>query len=643
MTSTQSGPRRPGLVLLTAALVGFGGLSDDTVPTARAAVDEAELAPLRQRLAEDGSLRVWALLDDGSEPGAGAETSSAAHPEIESSGILSSQRRAAIRRCQEACLRDLGDEGYRSSYRYRYSPCLFLELEDAAALERLASSRGVRAVFPDRRGSVSLHESRARIGVDQVEALGLRGAGTVIAVLDTGIDTDHPDLADSILHQHHYLDQGGIVGEGAEDHNGHGSHVAGILTSNGTVAPLGIAPDAMLVVIQTFGADGNGWLSDWTAGLEHVIALVEDGDIDVDVINMSFATHSTFAGSCDTEDVAMNRAVEAAHELGIVLFAATGNRGLPHQTSLPACFTDVIAVGSIDKTEPTEVSWFTNRSSVLDLLAPGGDIVSTSRLGDTGTISGTSQATPHAAGVASLMLSVDPSLQPETIRDLLQQTGTPVQDPDSDRSYPSLDGWAAIASVLLPTPEGLSCEHAVASGSLVLRWAAMPPEGPRGDPVTRLRVDVLRDGRTLESHDLVPTARELRVSLPSPGDYVASIHAVSELAGRADLRGLEQRCTLTVHPPAEPFRRGDCDGSSNVELEDALTTLRALFEHTTAAPPCWRACDSNSDDTVDIADAVFLLIFLFGGGQPPAHPFPGCGEVGIDASTPLPCETVNCP
>ncbi len=166
------------------------------------------------------------------------------------------------------------------------------------------------------------------------------GSGVKVAVLDTGIDLDHPDLQVNI--------KGGVNTinpfKSADDDNGHGTHVAGIIAgADNTVGVLGVAPNASLYAVKVLNKNGSGFISDIIEGLQWSI------DNNMQVVNMSFGTSSDVQSFHD--------ALINAYNSGIVLVAAAGNSGPGDSTVLyPAKYAEVIAVSATDSTD-TIASW----------------------------------------------------------------------------------------------------------------------------------------------------------------------------------------------------------------------------------------------------------------------------------------------
>lgn len=333
---------------------------------------------------------------------------------------------------------------------------------------------GAALAVPTRAGSavLSLAQSVPLIGADTVHGQGVTGAGVTVAILDSGADTDHPDLADSISGQECFLTGPGSKcpngttrqsGPGAaEDDLGHGSNVAGIVTSNGVVSSVGVAPAAHVMLYKILNSSNSGLLSDWDAALSDVIA----NHPEVRVINMSLVTFSTYMGPCGFVDPTTAAAFTTLIASGVTIFVSSGNNAAKNAMTFPACLPGAVSVGAVydqtlasstffsctdmPATVDTPTCW-SNSNSDLDLLAPGAFITSDGLAGGTSVYGGTSQASPHAAGVAALMLQHTPSLNPAQIESTLKSTGVPRTDPANSIVKPRI---AAVPAVGIPLGVG---------------------------------------------------------------------------------------------------------------------------------------------------------------------------------------------
>lgn len=256
-----------------------------------------------------------------------------------------------------------------------------------------------------------------------------RGNGTVtVAVIDSGLDLVHPDLAGRIEPGWDFYD--GDPDPGSDDL--HGTHVTGIVGANGDdgVGVAGVAPDGVrLLPIKVFddtGVDGEGRSIEsvvtalrWAAGM--AVEGPPTRPAPVQVANLSLGT----AGSYEVVP-ALEQAVRAARERGVLVIASAGNEGRARGVTAPANGPCAVAVGSVD--EDFERSWFSNYDAdavAVDLVAPGGvsldrrPVLSTAPDGDYARLSGTSMAAPFVAGVAALLASDDPTLSAEELLERL--------------------------------------------------------------------------------------------------------------------------------------------------------------------------------------------------------------------------------
>ena len=213
---------------------------------------------------------------------------------------------------------------------------------------RLADLPGVTAVEPDTRYRVHTDVSVPLVGAPRVwrrhdpDGTRVRGDGTVVAILDTGVDYTHPDLGGGFGEGHKVVDGHDFVNDDADpqDDNGHGTHVAGIVAADGTPPDgvRGVAPHARLTAYKVLDSDGGGYLSDIVAGLE--AAVDPAAPHRADVVNLSLG------GPGDGTDP-LGRAATAASELGVVVVAAAGNSGPGAGTvSSPAAAPGVLSVGA---------------------------------------------------------------------------------------------------------------------------------------------------------------------------------------------------------------------------------------------------------------------------------------------------------
>lgn len=249
-------------------------------------------------------------------------------------------------------------------------------------------------------------------GVDRIDAeknTGPKGAGVNVAVFDTGIDTDHPDLAVNYKGGYDFVNNDNLP----EDDNGHGTHVSGIIAAdNNGIGVIGVAPDAGIVAIKVLDASGSGSLDDIIAGIDWAIA--NKSAYDIEVANFSL-------GGYGTSD-AFHTAITNLYNAGVVIAAAAGNSKTWAEYFIPASYPEVLCVTALAKRD--KFASYSNYGYVVDLIAPGDSIKSTYLNGTYATLSGTSMAAPHVAGSAALWLD-DHSGTPAEVMNALISAGEP--------------------------------------------------------------------------------------------------------------------------------------------------------------------------------------------------------------------------
>ena len=221
------------------------------------------------------------------------------------------------------------------------------------AFEKLKVNANVAIIEENIKQKVYLAQSGPMINSDLVHNEGYTGDGVTVAVIDTGIDTDHPDLQDDLVREECFLSGGGCPGSGgtrasgsgsAEDGFGHGTHVSGIITSGHTTYT-GIAPDTGIVALKVLADTGSGYAADTMAAIDWV---VENKDIyGISAINMSLGSQAGWPGICDSLWSGYAAAANAAKAAGIVLFASSGNEAYTNGMGVPACLSSVISVGAV--------------------------------------------------------------------------------------------------------------------------------------------------------------------------------------------------------------------------------------------------------------------------------------------------------
>jgi subtilisin family serine protease len=280
------------------------------------------------------------------------------------------------------------------------------------------------------------------------------GTGITVAVVDTGVMADHPDLSGQVLTGAHFLhsDNGEPVEPGiggTDDFSGHGTHVAGTIAakSNNSTGVSGAAPGAQILPVKVLCGDGNGFTSDVVDG---VVWAVDAG---ADVINLSLG-----GGATSGEEAA----IAYARDHNVVVAAAGGNDGNNGPASYPAAYSDVyanvVAVAATDNNNG-HPSYGTsgNNAGYLDVAAPGGvpaagcnatvEVLSTWNDGDYCAIAGTSMSTPHVSAAAALLRSANGACTAAQVRTRIRNTATDLGAPGEDSTF----GTGLINPVLAGT------------------------------------------------------------------------------------------------------------------------------------------------------------------------------------------------
>jgi len=343
-----------------------------------------------------------------------------------------------------------------------------------SAIAALEEEPEVVRIFEDLPVHAYLDVSVPHIQVPRVWDEGLSGDGIRIAVLDTGVDAEHPDLRDRIVANTDF------TGEGLEDLNGHGTHCASAAVGTGAASNgkyRGVAPGASLYAAKVLDAGGYGMTSDVMAGVDWA---VEQG---VHVISLSLGS----AGPGDGTD-ALSEICDAAVEAGTLVLVAAGNDGpTPYTVGAPGCARLVITIGASN--DQDAVASFSSRGPTRDgrvkpdVVLPGVGIVAARARGTgMGTVvndyytsaSGTSMATPQGAGVCALLLEAEPDLAPAEIKARLMDTAIDLGEDPYAQGRGRVDAWRALQAETAPQDPSL------------------PPPVPQPNPVDGCRSALLR-------------------------------------------------------------------------------------------------------------------------------------------------------
>lgn len=276
----------------------------------------------------------------------------------------------------------------------------------------------------------------------------LTGEGVKIAIVDSGVDTSHPDL--KVAGGTCVLD---IVDDpfgcynSYEDDNGHGTHIAGIIAAqDNDIGVLGIAPDASIYAVKALDSLGYGTTSSIMSALDWSIKN------EMDIVNLSLTTSNN--------DLALKEMVKKAYRSGILVIAAAGNKGnatgLENNVLYPAKYDEVIAVSALGKDNKLIAT--SSVGNEIEFTAPGGLIYSTLPLEHDsygardgyGSMSGTSMASPFVTAMSALYMEKYPTYTNEQIRELLQNNALDLGEAGKDTRFGY--GLVQIDKTVLPTP-----------------------------------------------------------------------------------------------------------------------------------------------------------------------------------------------
>jgi subtilisin len=326
---------------------------------------------------------------------------------------------------------------------YRIIPAIAATLP-APAVQALSNHRSVSIIEADAELHALDEYSSAwgvqKIAAQAVHAASIQGNGVNICIIDTGIDTTHQDLTGRYAGGYDFVNND----SDPTDDNGHGTHVAGtiaaVLDGAGVV---GAAPQARIYAYKILDSSGNGSFSDAIAAVQACV------DVGGKVTNNSY-------GASGDPGTQVKAAFDNAYNAGVLHVAAAGNATLftCNSVSYPAAYDSVVAVAATDSSD--QVASWSCRGPQVELAAPGVSIYSTYMNGGYATMSGTSMASPHVAGLAALVFTCGGGFDNVGVRNRMQQTvldlGTAGRD--SSYGYGRVQADKAALNCTTPPPPG---------------------------------------------------------------------------------------------------------------------------------------------------------------------------------------------
>jgi subtilisin family serine protease len=323
----------------------------------------------------------------------------------------------------------------------------------ADALRENAKIESVEPVIHVQATAEVLPDGVDRIDAEKAHLANAFGAGANVAVIDSGIDLDHPDLAANVnVGLSRTFVSRGKTTTGGDDDNGHGSHVAGTIAAvaGNNQGVIGVAPQAKLISLKVLNKQGSGSTADIIAALDYITAHNNAAASFADAIHVA---NCSFGGSGSDTNSAFRQAFEACVASGCFIAVAAGNESANSANYVPAAYNAVFTVSAMNPVTSAFAS-FSNFGPDVDMAAPGVSTHSTYKNGGYATLNGTSMATPHVAGAAALYvggnLSAMNRFTAETVvRSALLAAGEAITLPGDPDAFaePLVDAEAVVGPV----------------------------------------------------------------------------------------------------------------------------------------------------------------------------------------------------
>ncbi|MCG2767823.1 MAG: S8 family serine peptidase [Anaerolineae bacterium] len=432
---------------------------EEIPPTPETPLNAPELSDLLAKAQANGQVRVIVGLRVPFKP----------EDELVRAQAVDAQR-ARIAQAQRDLLAQLSAHNVTNVKTSKLFPYMAMTV-DVAALQYLASSPDVTSIEEDKLVFPTLAESVRLVGATTAWNQGDTGAGWTVAVLDTGVDNDHPFLSGKVVSEACYsTNDWGIAPDGSiyiatsvcpgqvisstlpeSGENcdlgiagcDHGTHVAGIVAGYQSDKFAGVAREAQIIAIQVFSRMDSAFYCrnrnpcamsfdfDQFKGLERVYEL--RNTFNIAAVNMSLGGGQYYnQNDCDSAYSSSKGVIDRLRSVGIATVVSSGNDGYTDSMNAPACISSAISVGSTNDgswfSKRDAVSSFTNSAPFLTFLAPGRWIMSSVPGGRYATWEGTSQAAPHVAGAWAILRQKAPLASVSQVADALISIGVPVTD-----------------------------------------------------------------------------------------------------------------------------------------------------------------------------------------------------------------------